>query len=98
MVGLTIEMDLPEMGAVGTAIITDIKPCPPIKSAGSSPDAQVVTATFKHPPTTTVLDVTFTGDELSPYSSSISQEATSLGVTGCNLWYETRLAYCSAGI
>ncbi|MCA9200415.1 MAG: DUF2380 domain-containing protein, partial [Planctomycetales bacterium] len=52
----------------------------------------------KHPPTTTVLDVTFTGDELSPYSSSISQEATSLGVTDNHLfWSVDRASFAPIG-
>ena len=53
LLGLTVEMDLPEMGAVGTAVVSDIQPCPiAVNGAG-----QVVTATFSHPPTSKVLDV-----------------------------------------
>lgn len=55
--GLTVEMDLPEMGAIGTAIITKLRPCPHISPGPGRP----VTATFSHPPSTQVLDVYFAG-------------------------------------
>ncbi|MCA9141085.1 MAG: hypothetical protein KDB00_30150 [Planctomycetales bacterium] len=55
LVGLSVELDLPEMGAVGTAYVTEIKPCPGVRPGSG----QVVTATFAHPPSVAVLDVTF---------------------------------------
>ena len=62
LIGLTVDLDLPEMGATGTAIITNIESCPEIQTDVSTGECQVVTATFKHPPTTQVLDVTFDGE------------------------------------
>lgn len=58
VVGLTVDLELPEMGAVGTAFIMDVQACPVIEPS----DGQVVTATFSHPPTTQVLNVQFEGD------------------------------------
>ena len=58
LVGLTVEMDLPEMGATGTAVIVDVAACPPVRSG----EGQPVTATFSHPPSTTVLNVIFEGE------------------------------------
>ena len=55
---LTVDMNLPEMGAVGMAVITNIQPCPAIEQA----EGEVVTATFAHPPTHQVLDVSFEGE------------------------------------
>jgi hypothetical protein len=55
LVGLTVDLDLPEMGACGTAVITGISTTPEIEQG----DGQVVTATFRHPPSNTVLDVVF---------------------------------------
>lgn len=51
-----IELDLPEMGASGPALVREIGPCPPIEPGSG----KVVTATFRHPPATQVLNVTFT--------------------------------------
>lgn len=58
LVGLSLELDLPEMGAVGTAYVTDIRPSVSVQSG----DGNVVTATFSHPPSVTVLDVSFDGE------------------------------------
>ena len=58
LLGLTVDVHLPEMGAVGTAVLTGIEPCPPIPPA----KGQVVTATFHHPPATRLLDVYFEGE------------------------------------
>ena len=55
LVGLTVDLDLPEMGACGTAVITGISTTPEIEQG----EGQVVTATFRHPPSNTVLDVVF---------------------------------------
>ncbi|MCG8651520.1 MAG: hypothetical protein MI861_16885 [Pirellulales bacterium] len=71
LVGLTVEMDLPEMGAAGTAVITDIHPCPSIQPG----DGQVVTATFSHPPSTQVLDV------------RLENESDHIGVTDNHLFW-----------
>ncbi len=55
LVGLTVDLDLPEMGACGTAVITGISTTPEIEQG----EGQIVTATFRHPPSNTVLDVVF---------------------------------------
>ena len=55
MIGLAVELDLAEMGAVGTGIVTDVTDCPEVKPG----EGQVITATFRHPPSTDVLDVWF---------------------------------------
>lgn len=82
IVGLTVEMDLPEMGAFGTAIVTDIHPAAPVQSG----PGQVVTATFSHPPTTQVLDVWF------------SDDSAPIGVTDNHLfWSEDRQQFLPIG-
>lgn len=58
LIGLTVQMDLPEMGAAGTAVITGIRPCPAVRPG----DGQPVTATFSHPPANAVLNVVFEGE------------------------------------
>lgn len=55
LVGLSVELDLPEMGAVGTAYVTSIEPSVSVHPG----EGQVVTATFSHPPSSAVLDVHF---------------------------------------
>lgn len=82
LLGLTVEINLPEMGAVGTAFVQEIQPCPPVKSA----PGQVVTATFKHPPANQVLDVVFAG------------ESEAIGVTDNHLfWSDDRQAFIAIG-
>ncbi|MEX1027927.1 MAG: Hint domain-containing protein, partial [Candidatus Paceibacterota bacterium] len=71
LIGLTLEMDLPEMGVSGTAVVTDLRSCPTVKRG----DGQVVTATFAHPPSRQVLDVAFEG------------ESEPIGVTGNHLFW-----------
>ena len=44
MLGLTIQMDLHELGLTGKAIVLDIEACPPVRSC----EGRVVTATFHH--------------------------------------------------
>lgn len=58
LIGLTVQMDMPEMGATGTAVVTDIRSCPAVRPG----DGQPVTATFSHPPANAVLDVLFEGE------------------------------------
>ncbi|GBD36347.1 hypothetical protein HRbin36_01470 [bacterium HR36] len=55
----TIELDLPELGAEGTARVPGVGPCPPIASG----PGHIVTATFKHEPDGELLTVTVSGDE-----------------------------------
>ncbi len=56
----TIELDLPELGAEGTARVLRIGPCPPIASG----PGHFVTATFKHEPDGELLTVTVGNDEI----------------------------------
>ncbi|WP_436717016.1 HNH/ENDO VII family nuclease [Roseiconus lacunae] len=56
--GVTVQVDLPEMGASGTAFVRAVNPCPPIRSG----EGQPVTATFAHRSTTPILDVVFEGE------------------------------------
>jgi hypothetical protein len=82
LVGLTVEMDLPEMGALGTAIVTDIQPCPRVRAGAG----HVITATFKHPPATQVLNVRFEG------------ETEPIGVTDNHpFWSEDRQRFVAIG-
>ncbi len=43
--GGTVDLDLPEMGAVGTARVVSVGPCPPLKPG----KGKVVTGTYTHP-------------------------------------------------
>ncbi|MDM4015897.1 AHH domain-containing protein [Roseiconus lacunae] len=56
--GVTVQVDLPEMGASGTPFVRAVNPCPPIRSG----EGQPVTATFAHRSTTPILDVVFEGE------------------------------------
>jgi hypothetical protein len=73
LVGLTVDLDLPEMGACGTAVITGISTTPEIEQG----EGQVVTATFHHPPSNTVLDVVFVdeGTSLDQHGLAAAQTA-----------------------
>ena len=73
LVGLTVDLDLPEMGACGTAVITRISTTPEIEQG----EGQVVTATFRHPPSNTVLDVVFIdeGTSLDPHGLAAAETA-----------------------
>ena len=49
LIGMTVQMDLPELGLTGEAIVTDIQACSEIEPrAGNGDDRRVVTATFNH--------------------------------------------------
>ena len=76
----TIELDLPELGAEGTARVLRIGPCPPIASG----PGRVVTATFKHEPDGALLTVTVGDDEIGctanhPFWSEGRQEFVAAG-------------------
>jgi len=71
--GTELFLDLSEMGAQGPAQVVSISACPHIRSGSG----QVVTATFAHPPSTTVLDVRFEGD------------SQPIGVTDNHLFWST---------
>ncbi|MEO1530449.1 MAG: polymorphic toxin-type HINT domain-containing protein [Planctomycetota bacterium] len=58
LAGLIVELDLPEMGASGSAFLIDVAACPPVCEG----EGQPVTATFSHPPSTAVLNVIFEGE------------------------------------
>jgi hypothetical protein len=82
LVGLSVDLDLPEMGAVGTAYVSAIHPNTSVEDG----EGQVVTATFSHPPSTAVLDVTFQG------------ESTPIGVTDNHpFWSEDRERFVPIG-
>ena len=82
LLGIKVELSLPEMGAVGAAYVRDLKPCPPIASG----DGQIVTATFAHPPSRQVLDARFEG------------ESEPIGVTDNHLfWSEDRNDFVPIG-
>ncbi|MEZ6132844.1 MAG: polymorphic toxin-type HINT domain-containing protein [Planctomycetaceae bacterium] len=60
LVGLTVEMDLPELGLTGDAIVTDINTNPQIEPKNSDDDPRrVITATFHHT-SGDVIDLTIT--------------------------------------
>ncbi|WP_149497050.1 polymorphic toxin-type HINT domain-containing protein [Roseiconus lacunae] len=59
LIGITVALDLPEMGAVGTAYVTAVDRCPPISEGAGQP----VTATFAHRSSTEVLDIIFEGED-----------------------------------
>jgi hypothetical protein len=56
----TIDLDLPELGAEGTAKVLRIGPCPPI-AVGAG---HIVTATFKHEPDGELLTLTIGDDDI----------------------------------
>jgi hypothetical protein len=51
--GSDIDLDLPELGAVGKAHVLSVGPCPDIKPG----EGRVLTGTFAHPPTERIIDV-----------------------------------------
>jgi RHS repeat-associated protein len=51
--GGEIDLDLPELGAVGKARVLSVGPCPDIKPGAG----RVVTGTFAHPPSERIIDV-----------------------------------------
>ncbi|MEL6109746.1 MAG: polymorphic toxin-type HINT domain-containing protein [Planctomycetota bacterium] len=82
VIGLTVAMDLPEMGATGLALVNDVQKAPRVMTGAG----QVVTATFKHPPANAVLDVRFDDAE------------DVISVTENHLfWSEDRLAFLPIG-
>lgn len=82
VLGLTVAMDLPEMGATGLGLITNVQKAPKVMSGAG----QVVTATFKHPPANAVLDVRFDDGE------------EPISVTENHLfWSEDRLTFLPIG-
>ncbi|MDW8265044.1 MAG: Hint domain-containing protein, partial [Gemmataceae bacterium] len=73
-------LDLPELGAEGTAKVLRIGPCPPI-AAGNG---HIVTASFKHEPDGELLTVTIDGEEIGwtanhPFWSEDRQEFVEAG-------------------
>ena len=83
LLGIAVEMDLPEMGAAGTAMVKDVRSAPKILLGQRG---QVVTATFSHPPTHQVLDVRFEG------------ESDPIGVTSNHLfWSADRERFLAIG-
>ena len=58
LVGLMVDLDLPEMGASGPAVVTGIDYSVSVQNSPGN----VVTSTFRHPPSNQVLDVVFEGE------------------------------------
>ncbi len=84
-VGSTIELELHEMGAVGSALVTYFGPCPPIEPDDGT-GRNVVTGRFKHYVTDNLVNVSLEGQD----------EPT--GVTDNHLyWSVTRNDYIPAG-
>jgi len=71
-----LELDMPELGAKGDARVLGVYPCPEIKPG----PGQVVTATFAHPATHQILDVTI-GE---------GSEAETVGVTETHPFWSVR--------
>ena len=85
LVGRTINLDLPEMGASGSARVTSIDSCPSLESADGDVDRHVVTGSFRHS-AGNVIDLQIEG------------EADSIGVTENHpFWSENRQAFVAAG-
>ncbi len=84
VVGGSVALDMPELGAQGNARVLGVYPCPEIKSG----PGQVITATFAHPSTFQVLDVTIGEGE----------DAETIGVTDNHpFWSETHQAFVPIG-
>ncbi len=93
----TIELDLPELGAEGTARVLRIGPCPPIASG----PGRVVTATFQHEPDGELLTVVVGGDEIGctanhPFWSEDRQEFVAAGQLRRGKRVRTRLEEVAA--
>jgi hypothetical protein len=83
--GAEISLDLPEMGACGTAKVVAVSTCPTVQSG----PGQVVTATFAHPPSTQVLDVTIgSADDGATSAASVAAGGSeTIGVTDNHLFW-----------
>jgi hypothetical protein len=80
--GGTVWLDMPEIGAVGRARVAAVGPCPPIEPG----PGHVVTATFKHEPDDSILDVRVEG------------LADPIGVTDTHpFWSEDRQTFVPVG-
>jgi hypothetical protein len=58
--GSDIDLDLPELGAVGKAHVLSVGPCPDINPG----EGRVVTGTFAHPPSEQIVDVRLEGSDV----------------------------------
>jgi hypothetical protein len=58
--GSDIDLDLPELSAVGKARVLSVGPCPDINPG----EGRVVTGTFAHPPSERIIDVCLAGSEV----------------------------------
>ena len=84
LVGLTLALDLHEIGAAGEAIVTDIQPAPTVVPG----NGRVVTGTFSHR----------SGDVIDLVLSDRSQENERIGTTSNHpFWSEDRRDYVQAG-
>ena len=84
LVGRTIDLNLPEMGAAGPAKILSVQPCPQLEPS-SRDNRQLVTATFTHS-SGDVLDLHIAG-EPKPIGSTANHP----------FWSEDRQAFVPAG-
>jgi hypothetical protein len=97
VLGMVVELDLPELGISGPAWIIDLEPAPLVPAG----PGQVVTATFKHA-SANVLDLVLTNTpptNLSPSPSALSTAPTdSIGVTANHpFWSVDRAEFVQAG-
>lgn len=83
-VGSAFQIDLPELGAQGSAMVVDMQPCPEIPSG----PGHVVLSTFAHPASHEILDLTI-GDD---------QDTETIGVTETHpFWSIESDAFIPAG-
>ncbi|MBL8892500.1 MAG: hypothetical protein JNL67_21165 [Planctomycetaceae bacterium] len=97
VLGLVVELDLPELGISGPAWIVDLEPAPLVPAG----PGQVVTATFKHA-SANVLDLVLTNTPptnlSSPPSALSSSPTDSIGVTANHpFWSVDRAEFVQAG-
>jgi hypothetical protein len=97
VLGLVVELDLPELGISGPAWIIDLEPAPLVPVG----PGQVVTATFKHA-SANVLDLVLTNTQPTSLNSSPSALSSppidSIGVTANHpFWSVDRAQFVQAG-
>lgn len=84
LLGQTIHLDLPELGAQGPAMVTAIDPCPPVDKP--QPGRRMVTGTFRHS-AANVVDL------------QVGSESESFGVTDNHpFWSVDRGEFVEAGL
>ena len=102
LIGMTVQMDLPELGLTGEAIVTDIQACSEIEPrVGDGDDRRVVTATFHHS-SGDVIDLVLADEcsDLNPETQTLKPvgEADAIGTTSNHpFWSLDRQEYVQAG-